>query len=615
MWSPHSGLNFTVETEASDLVFNASVCEKPKMDGVRNFLTRALDALPTISTFTNEASPQHGLDYPLLELALSLTATFLHEYSIRPGSGRVLRRQQNVVRIFVPADDANLAWFAFNLSVEAIHAALLTEPPHRESLCRKIADNYQRYLAFAQQHSPDPVLLGIERGALQRAIPAYRVAGQHLQIGQGKYGVPIDGNKWQVYSQLRTEPERDEFFGAMFPSAAGGRVPVAAITGSVGKTTTCHMVDNILTQSGRVTALCTTQGRWIGSEPVGTGDCASGHWMYQMLADGRVEAAVAELARGALARHGMALNRVDVGAVLNVLDNHVGIDGIASRADLASIKRLVVLNAEKMAVLNADDQLCLAMRDGLACDEVCLVSMRADNPAILEHLAAGGLAAWLEKRGEEWMLELVRGRQAIGEMSANEIPATWQGRFRPAMVNALFASAVAHGMGVGYSDIRAALAQFQSAYENNPGRMNFYSGLPFDVLITWADGPQATLELADFIESLQVSGLKRLMLCGMGNRPDAYLLDMAKSVATTFDRFICSDSEELRNRAPGAVARLLAQGLNEKGITASRYTLATNHDSALAQAFASARPGDLLVVVTYSGTKAWDCAARLAENH
>jgi cyanophycin synthetase len=182
---------------------------------------------------------------------------------------------------------------------------------------------------------------------------------------------------------------------ALFQPGLDGRIPTCAITGSIGKTTTANMVARILGTMGLVVGRCTTTGVSVGAERRQAGDCAGGRFARELLLDRRVEAGVFELARGGLLRHGMTIEDCEVGAVLNVYDNHVGVDGIASRADLARIKSIVARRARRMLVLNGEDPLCLAMRQVARADRVCLVGREARSADLRAHIAAGGLAVTL----------------------------------------------------------------------------------------------------------------------------------------------------------------------------------------------------------------------------
>ena len=160
---------------------------------------------------------------------------------------------------------------------------------------------------------------------------------------------------WKKKRKLLRSARRRGFDLKFNPS-----VPTAGVTGSVGKTTTCRMLAHILTHEGFRVALSTTQGAYVGREILKAGDMAGGESAGRLLADPRVRSGVFELARGGLIADGMVLSSIDAGAVLNVHDNHIGLNGMNSREDLARVKSEVVRRARKIAVLNADDPLCVS---------------------------------------------------------------------------------------------------------------------------------------------------------------------------------------------------------------------------------------------------------------
>ena len=597
IWSRQSGLCVSIDVSSLPAAILGAHNHELATD-LRLFLADSLSI--EISAAAWDALPRDPL--PLLQLSLHCASALMRDYCTQSAIGRILDHNDAQLRLFIPCEDVNTAWFAWNLSIEAIFLWLIgTSETHSQ-----LSDKYHKFRQLAQHHALDPAFLALAKLAREKGIPFYSFP-ETVILGQGIRQKRIDKENWQI---LTSQPS-DELIDKLFPPGSKATVPIAGITGSLGKTTTCRMLAHILASTGQTVALSTTQGTYIGHETCSVGDSSSGHATINLMADPRVETCVAELARGGLARYGLGLETCDVGAVLNVFDNHIGIDGINSRQDLALIKRVVVENASKLAVLNADDDLCLAMQDHISVPEICLVSKRCDNPAVLAHLARGGLAAFLDGHGERERLKLCQGPELIGEIPVVDIPASWGGHFRPAIENALFASAMAHGMAVDFSSIRRALSDFRSNHENNPGRMNFCDDLGFKLIITWADGPQAIGELAGFARSLGVTGKRYLALFAMGNRTDDFILATAQSAAGYFTNYVCSDWEDLRGRPAGQVASLLAGGLLERGIPETQVSVADSHDDALLMTLEMAKPGDLVVLVTYSTEKAWHLVSRL----
>ncbi len=390
---------------------------------------------------------------------------------------------------------------------------------------------------------------------------------------------------------------------SLFPAGATGRVLTAGVTGSLGKTTTCRMLARILTHHGHTVALTTTQGAFIGDHPCRTGDLAGGGAALTMLQDTSVTASVAELARGGLIKRGLGFDVLDVGAVLNVLDNHVGLDGVQSREQMAKVKQLVVRYARKLAVLNADDPLCLLMSAEIDPDKLCLVG-ESGNPQLAGHAAAGGMIATIRESTQGALLSLQLGQTIIGEMPMAAIPATWGGTFRPPMINALFSAAMAYGLGVPFRTIQHALTGFASDYRDNPGRMNRITGLPFELWLSWLDGPQALTELRNFITNHSKSERKSLVFYAMGNRPDAFIRDSAVAVAGAFDHYFCTDMEEdRRGRDIGEVASLLAAALSQAGVADSCIVTEPSTTQAIEAALRAMPAGGTLVIGSYHPEK------------
>ena len=393
-----------------------------------------------------------------------------------------------------------------------------------------------------------------------------------------------------------------------FPDGHDGRVPTVGITGSLGKTTICHMVADILSAAGKNVALSTTQGAWIGNDRIRRGDVAGGKSAASLLLDPSVEAGVFELSRGGLVKIGMWLDSVEIGAVLNVQDNHVGFDGVDTREELARVKSLVVQNARKMAVLNADDPLCLAMRDQLKAPGLCLVSSGPDNEVLQAHQAAGGLVAYLDCREDRWEageIMLYEGELLVGSLSVGDIGSALGGRYRPAVINALFAVPIAHGLGIGFDSISQTVSSFESTRETNPGRMNFVEGLPYQLYITETDGPVSLKELADFVEKTDVPGKKYIVLGAMGNRLDTFILQTAEAVVGFFDHYICSDwDDDLRGRSPGEVSEMLSRSLIDAGVEQDRITTIPKYEQALERLTAMVSEGDL-AIVSLGGEAVW----------
>ncbi|MFM7108307.1 MAG: Mur ligase family protein [Planctomycetaceae bacterium] len=376
--------------------------------------------------------------------------------------------------------------------------------------------------------------------------------------------------------------------------------PAAFVTGSVGKTTACSMVAAILSADGRRVGLATSTGCFIGGRRVRRGDSSRPSWAAALLAHPVIDVGVFETARGGLLLDGFPFRDCTVGAVLNVHDNHLGLGGIQSREQLAQVKSAVAAAAGGLAVLNADEPLCMAMRPTVRATATCLVGRHPDAAGVREHLARGGLAAVLEPTAGDRppRLSLRHGDHELAALSAAAIPATHGGRFEPAVTNALFAMAIAHGLGAGADAIGRGLGSFRSDTSDNPGRMNFHHGLPFTLVATKVGGRLAADALTRFVETLDVPNEKVLVVTEMGDRSHDWIRGMCRAFAPGFDRFVCCDWEDRRGRAPGEMARLLAEGFAAAGVAPAAITVEERHDAAIRRGCDGAACGDLVVVVS-----------------
>lgn len=240
----------------------------------------------------------------------------------------------------------------------------------------------------------------------------------------------------------------------LFAEAPGGRVPTLGVSGRPGNTqvhATCRLSAGILAHAGLCVALSTAQGAWVGPDGVALGDVAGGRMARDLLLDPAVQAGVFELPPVQLARSGLHLDAVDVGMVLGVPDGAAGTGGGITRGQLAQAQTLVLRQARRLAVLNADDPQCLAQAEALLSPPLCLVSVQARHPAVQRHLQAGGLAVTLQGAGTGAVIRLQRGADILAE-----VPLTG----RPDPTPALFAVAGAWGLGIDVQTLAAALAAF-----------------------------------------------------------------------------------------------------------------------------------------------------------
>ncbi len=391
----------------------------------------------------------------------------------------------------------------------------------------------------------------------------------------------------------------------LFPSGSPARIPMAAITGTNGKTTTARMVAHILKMAGKRVGLTTTDGIYIDGERVLKGDM-TGPWSARVvLMDPTVEAAVLETARGGILREGLGWDRCDVGCVLNVSADHLGLAGIDTLEDLAFVKQLVVevVRDNGASVLNADDPLVAQMADK-AEGRVMYFSRSPSNEIVRAHVKKGGRAAVIEQGVNGDMLTIYDGDRHIPVTWTHLVPATLEGRARFNVDNALAAAAVAYSMGATLDQIRQGLRTFTTSFFQTPGRCNVFDEHPFRVIVDYGHNAAAVEKVAELVRSLRK---KRAIgvLQAAGDRRDVDILQIGRTAASAFDIVITKEDDGRRGRAEGAVASLLAQGAREGGVAAERVIAIPDEQEAVQRALSMAEPEDLVVIFADDIVRTW----------
>jgi cyanophycin synthetase len=395
----------------------------------------------------------------------------------------------------------------------------------------------------------------------------------------------------------------------LFPKGEG-RIPVIAITGTNGKSTTARMTAHILRQTGARIGLACTSGVYIDDQLIWKGDASGPQSARMVLADAHVDVAVLETARGGILREGLAFDRCDVGAVLNVSEDHLGVKGIDTIADLAAVKSIVTeaVGRTGVSVLNADDPLTRAMARH-AGGRPAFFSMKGDaeiDANLRAHIDKGGLAALCDPRGGRETLALYIDGQRKPIMRASELPASFSGAAQFNIQNALAAALIAHAQGVPIKTIRLALQTFTSSYEQNPGRMNIHDEHGFRVIMDYAHNPAALKALVDTVRRLAPKYNRCLATVSTpGDRRDEDILEMGRIAARGFDFVIFRERPDTRGRAEGAVVNLLAEGARQGGMTDGDFTLIAAEEDATKACLEHARPGDLVVLMPTDVENTW----------
>ena len=392
----------------------------------------------------------------------------------------------------------------------------------------------------------------------------------------------------------------------LFPPGTPTRIPIAAITGTNGKTTTTRMVAHIMKAAGCTVGMTTTDGVYIDGRLTVKGDMTGAVSAQMVLRDPTVDVAVLETARGGLLRSGMGYRKANVGAVLNVQPDHLGLKGVDTLDELADVKQIVVEVAQDVAVLNADDERCLKMAAHSPANVLCYVTMDPGHALVRAHVEAGGQAVVLERGAGGEMITLYDKGAHIPLLWAHLVPATLEGRARFNVQNALFAAAIAYALGVSLEDVRLGLRTFATTFFQAPGRFNVYDELPFKVILDYAHNPAAVEAMARTVSRIDVRGRKTAVIAAPGDRRDEDIRAVARIAAGAFDRFVLKTDDHPRGRRREEITGLLTDGLHEGGVTDDRIEVVFDEQEAVLHGLRTSAPGDLLVVFGDHTTRCWD---------
>lgn len=391
----------------------------------------------------------------------------------------------------------------------------------------------------------------------------------------------------------------------LFPDGAPSRIPVAALTGTNGKTTTARMLAHVLKMAGHVVGQTSTDAVYIDGNVTVKGDMTGPKSAQMVLRDPTIDMAGLETARGGIVRAGLGYDFCDVGAVLNVTSDHLGLGGVDSVEGLADVKRLVVEVARDTAVLNADNEHTLKMAARVTAPNICWVTRNPDHPLVREHIRLGKRAVVLEQGLNGDQIVIYDNGAHIPLIWTHLIPATVEGKALHNVENAMFTAAMAFSLGVALDQIRTGLRTFDNTFFQSPGRMNIFDEHGFRVILDYGHNEAAVGAMVDLVERLAPLGRRIVCVTCPGDRRDEDVAAIAARVAGHFDTYICHSDDDARGRAPDEIPRLLKAGLMEHGVDGNAILLSPSEVDSLATALDMARPNDLVLVFCEGITRCW----------
>ena len=379
----------------------------------------------------------------------------------------------------------------------------------------------------------------------------------------------------------------------LYPPGKTCRIPIIAITGTNGKTTTTRLISHIVKNNGYRVGFTTSDGIYVQNSMITKGDTTGPLSAEFILKDPTVEFAVLETARGGILRSGLGFGRCDVAVVTNVQEDHLGLSDIHTVKDMANVKSVVVKSVKRdgYAVLNADNEYCVGMAKAAECN-IAYFSIREDNPVVIEHCKQGGIAAIYENG----FITIKKGEWKFRVEKVSNIPLTFGGKVSFMIYNALAATLSSYVYGFDIETIKMSLETFIPSSAQTPGRMNIFDFREYKVLIDFAHNPDGFNGIKEFLSGVD-SSYKIGIITGTGDRRDSDIREMGKISAEMFDHIIIRQDKFLRGREADDIVRLLVEGIKQVDKNKS-FEYVPKEIEALKHALSLARPGAYVVALS-----------------
>ncbi|KTD33421.1 cyanophycin synthetase [Legionella israelensis] len=378
----------------------------------------------------------------------------------------------------------------------------------------------------------------------------------------------------------------------LFPQNQPSRIPIVAVTGTNGKTTTVRLVAHLAKEAGFCVGFTSTEGIYINHHEVSQGDCSGPHSARTVLRDPLVNFAVFECARGGILRSGLGFDKCNISIVTNISEDHLGFDDIHSLNDLARVKEVVPRSTMKdgYAILNADDDLVYQIKDVIDC-HIALFSLHAHNERIHQHFQQEGLVAYLEN--DNIVIQKGAHRRLLANVHA--LPCSFQGKATFMIQNilpAVLAGVISHFK---IEDMAKWLQNFHPTAENLPGRMNLYAFSNFKIMIDYGHNEAAFIQFKTYLHQNHYKR-KVGIIAATGNRRPSDIRKVGYYAAQMFDEIIIRHDEDSRGRTNEELTSLILEGIREiREITAHNVKIISNEKEALHHAMNNATPGTFIL--------------------
>jgi cyanophycin synthetase len=379
----------------------------------------------------------------------------------------------------------------------------------------------------------------------------------------------------------------------LYPPGKPSRIPIIAVTGTNGKTTTTRLIAHIVKNMGYRVGFTTSDGIYVQNHMLEKGDTTGPLSTEFILKDPTVEYAVLECARGGILRSGLGFSRCDIGIITNIQEDHLGLNDIDTLEDLARVKKVIVKSVKKdgWAILNAEDEHCVKIAEELDC-KIAYFSLDENNNVIKKHAKKNGIAAVYENG----FITIKKGDWKIRVERVSLVPITMGGKAKFMIANALAAALAGYLAGFKTEDIRMSLETFIPSAAQTPGRMNIFNFKSFKVMIDFAHNKAGYLGIEDFLSNIP-SPHKVGIIAGVGDRRDQDITDCGEIAARMFDHIIIRQEKHLRGRTEEEIINLILQGIAKvkKEVT---YEIVPKEKDAIKHAINIAKEGTFITALS-----------------
>lgn len=429
-------------------------------------------------------------------------------------------------------------------------------------------------------------ICGIDIMTPDISVPLYENGGAVLEVNAGPgfrmHIAPAEGLPRNV-----AEPVID----MLYPPGSSARIPIIAVTGTNGKTTTTRLIAHIVKTMGYKVGFTTTDGIYIQNRMVEQGDCTGPLSAEFVLRDPTVDFAVLECARGGILKAGLGFHNCDISIVTNVSADHLGLKDINTVEEMSRVKSVVAesILPEGYCILNADDDLVYEMRKNIN-GNVALFSLDENNPRIIRHCQKGGIAAIVENG----YVTVCKGTWKIRVDKVINIPLTFSGKAIFMIQNVLPAVLAGFLRGFKIEEIRLALETFIPSPTQTPGRMNMFQFQNFTVMVDYAHNPAGFQAIARYLDKIEASP-KVGIIAGVGDRRDEDLIQLGQLASQMFDEIIIRQDKNLRGRSENEIIDLMMKGIQTDN-PKKKVKIIPKESEAIDYALKNAKKGSFIVI-------------------